>query len=185
MGRPLTYDELRARVSIWPPLRLARMRCERESVGVVCPPVLLRQPLVGRREHATLYRTGRASRVRRGGDLGGRGRPLGGPDQDDTGGDSPVAGSLCEHDEVAIEATCNTHAIARLLERHVGRVVVSNPLKTRAIAEAKVKTDKVDAQVLAQLLAAGQRGTRLRCRIDCTRFFNLVRCRTMCARRAT
>ena len=35
MGRPLTYDELRARVSIWPPLRLARMRCERESVGVV------------------------------------------------------------------------------------------------------------------------------------------------------
>src|SRR3954452_17675651 len=64
------------------------------------------------------------------------------------------AESLCELDEVAIEATCNTHAIARLLERHVGRVVVSNPMKTRAIAEAKVKTDKVDAQVLAQLLAA-------------------------------
>ena len=59
------------------------------------------------------------------------------------------------YDEVALEATCNTHAIARLLERHVGRVVVSNPTKTRAIAEAKVKTDKVDAQVLAQLLAAG------------------------------
>jgi transposase len=33
-------------------------------------------------------------------------------------------------------------------------VVVSNPAKTRAIAEAKVKTDKVDAQILAQLLAA-------------------------------
>jgi transposase len=63
------------------------------------------------------------------------------------------AGSLCDCDEVAIEATCNTHAIARLLERHVARVVVSNPMKTRAIAEAKVKTDKVDAQVLAQLLA--------------------------------
>jgi transposase len=65
------------------------------------------------------------------------------------------AESLCEHDEVALEATCNTHAIVRLLERHVGRVVVSNPRKTRVIAEAKVKTDKVDAQVLAQLLAAG------------------------------
>jgi transposase len=64
------------------------------------------------------------------------------------------AESLCELDEVAIEATCNTHAIARLLERHVGRVVVSNPMKTRAIAEARVKTDKVDAQVLAELLAA-------------------------------
>ena len=34
------------------------------------------------------------------------------------------------------------------------RVVVSNPSKTRAIAEAKVKTDKVDARILAQLLAA-------------------------------
>jgi hypothetical protein len=33
-------------------------------------------------------------------------------------------------------------------------VVVSNPAKTRAIAEAKVKTDKVDAQILAQLLVA-------------------------------
>jgi transposase len=64
------------------------------------------------------------------------------------------AASLCVSDEVALEATGNTHAIARLLERHVGRVVVSNPQKTRAIAEAKVKTDKVDAAVLAGLLAA-------------------------------
>lgn len=64
------------------------------------------------------------------------------------------AGSLCTSDEVAIEATGNTHAIARLLERHVGRVVISNPQKTRAIAEAKVKTDKVDAAVLAGLLQA-------------------------------
>jgi transposase len=30
--------------------------------------------------------------------------------------------------------------------------VVSNPLKTKAIAEANVKTDKVDARVLADLL---------------------------------
>jgi len=55
---------------------------------------------------------------------------------------------------VALEATCNTYAIATLLERHVRRVVVSNPQKTRAIAEAKVKTDKVDAEILAELLAA-------------------------------
>lgn len=64
------------------------------------------------------------------------------------------AESLGPHDEVAIEATCNTYAVATLLERHVARVVVSNPQKTRAIAEAKVKTDKVDAEILAQLLAA-------------------------------
>ena len=64
------------------------------------------------------------------------------------------ADSLAATDEVAVEATCNTHAIAKLLESRVARVVVSNPQKTRAIAESKVKTDKVDAQVLAQLLAA-------------------------------
>lgn len=62
--------------------------------------------------------------------------------------------SLGPEDEVAIEATCNTHAIVRLIEPRVKRVVVSNPQKTRAIAEAKVKTDKVDAEVLCQLLAA-------------------------------
>jgi transposase len=64
------------------------------------------------------------------------------------------ADSLLATDEVAIEATCNTHAIAKLIAPRVARVVISNPMKTRAIAEAKVKTDKVDAQVLAQLLAA-------------------------------
>ncbi len=64
------------------------------------------------------------------------------------------ADSLAPTDEVAIEATANTHAIAKLIEPRVARVVVSNPIKTRAIAEAKVKTDKVDAEVLAQLLAA-------------------------------
>jgi transposase len=64
------------------------------------------------------------------------------------------ADSLAPSDEVALEATGNTHAIVRLLEGRVARVVVSNPQKTRAIAEAKVKTDKVDAAILAQLLAA-------------------------------
>src|SRR3954447_24935499 len=64
------------------------------------------------------------------------------------------ADSLAPTDEVALEATCNTHAIAKLLEGRVARVVISNPQKTRAIAEAKVKTDKVDAAVLAELLAA-------------------------------
>ena len=53
-----------------------------------------------------------------------------------------------------MEATGNSDAIATLLTPIVGRVVVSNPSKTRAIAEAKVKTDKVDARILAQLLAA-------------------------------
>jgi transposase len=53
------------------------------------------------------------------------------------------ADSLGPADEVALEATGNTWAIATLLASRAGRVVVSNPAKTRAIAEAKVKTDKV------------------------------------------
>src|SRR5881392_2595625 len=63
------------------------------------------------------------------------------------------AAGLRGDDEVALEATGNSDAIANLLPP-LGRVVVSNPSKTRAIAEAKVKTDKVDARILAQLLAA-------------------------------
>jgi transposase len=62
--------------------------------------------------------------------------------------------TLTPDDEIALEATTNSDAIATMLRPLVRRVVVSNPRKTRAIAEAKVKTDKVDARILAQLLAA-------------------------------
>lgn len=55
-------------------------------------------------------------------------------------------------DALALEATTNTWAVVELLEPHVARVVVSNPLTTKAIASAKVKTDKIDARVLADLL---------------------------------
>ena len=65
-----------------------------------------------------------------------------------------VAESLRPDDHVVLESTSMTWAIAELLGRHAGRVTVSNPLRTKAIASAKVKTDKVDAKVLAQLAAA-------------------------------
>ena len=55
-------------------------------------------------------------------------------------------------DHVAFEATTNCWSVADVLRPHVAKVVVSNPLATKAIAQAKVKTDKVDAHVLAQLL---------------------------------
>jgi transposase len=55
-------------------------------------------------------------------------------------------------DRVALEFTTNTWAVVRILTTHVAEVVVSNPLATKAIAAAKVKTDKVDTCVLAQLL---------------------------------
>ncbi len=54
--------------------------------------------------------------------------------------------------KVALEATTNTWAVVEVLRPLCGQVVVGNPLATKAIAQAKVKTDKVDALVLAQLL---------------------------------
>jgi transposase len=65
------------------------------------------------------------------------------------------ARSLGGDDQVALEATGPALEIKRLLEPHVGRVVIANTRKLRAIAEAKVKTDKVDARTLCELLAAG------------------------------
>jgi transposase len=58
-------------------------------------------------------------------------------------------------DEVVIEATVNTSTIVRLLRPFVRRVVIANPLQVRAIAHAKIKTDKIDAAVLAKLHASG------------------------------
>jgi transposase len=52
------------------------------------------------------------------------------------------AASLGPEDHVVLESTSLTWAIAELLGRHAGRVTVSNPMKTKAIASAKVKTDK-------------------------------------------
>jgi hypothetical protein len=58
-------------------------------------------------------------------------------------------------DEVVLEVTGNTWAIATVLASRVGRVVVSDPAKTRAIAEAKVKTDKVDGRDLGAAAGGG------------------------------
>jgi transposase len=55
-------------------------------------------------------------------------------------------------DRVALEATTNTWAVVRGLAPFVAEVAVGNPLKIKHIAEAHVKTDKIDAEVLAQLL---------------------------------
>jgi transposase len=53
---------------------------------------------------------------------------------------------------VVVEATTNTWEVVAILKPFVTEVVVSNPLRTKVIATAKIKTDKVDAEVLAQLL---------------------------------
>ena len=65
------------------------------------------------------------------------------------------AKTLSLDDEVVIEVTGNSAAVERLLRPHVKRVAVANPRLVRAIAYARVKTDKVDATTLARLHAAG------------------------------
>lgn len=65
------------------------------------------------------------------------------------------AKTLSLDDEVVIEVTGNSAAVERLLRPHVKRVAVANPRLVRAIAYARVKTDKVDAATLAKLHAAG------------------------------
>jgi transposase len=64
------------------------------------------------------------------------------------------AKTLDPETRVVMEATSNAFWIHDILSGYPGQVVVANPLKTRAIAEARVKTDALDAQILAQLLAA-------------------------------
>lgn len=65
------------------------------------------------------------------------------------------AAKLRPDDEVVVEATGNAMAVAERLRPHVARVIVANAREVRVIAHAKIKTDKIDAAVLAQLHASG------------------------------
>jgi transposase len=85
-------------------------------------------------EEGKLRRAGRISMTRAG--LEGFGRSLG------------------KEDEVVIEATGNAMAAVHVLKPFVARVIVANPLQVKVIAYAHVKTDKIDAGVLASLRAA-------------------------------
>lgn len=53
--------------------------------------------------------------------------------------------------EVAIEACGIWEPLYDYLETRGLRVSVAHPLKTRAIASARIKTDKIDSQTLAHL----------------------------------
>lgn len=53
-----------------------------------------------------------------------------------------------------VEATRNWTVMYDWLETICDKVVLANPLKVKAIAEAKIKTDKIDATILSHLLRA-------------------------------
>ena len=63
--------------------------------------------------------------------------------------------TLSKADVVVVEATGNAAAVAAVITPHVKRVVIANPKQVRVIAHAKIKTDTIDAGVLAQLYASG------------------------------
>jgi transposase len=62
--------------------------------------------------------------------------------------------SLPKGSEMAIEASGFESWLADFVQELGVKVHLGHPLKTRTIAEAKIKTDKVDAQILGQLLYA-------------------------------
>src|SRR3954465_2162780 len=145
---------VRARAFQWPPLRLARLRCERGSVDVVCPPVL---PLPTNSEEDELravaldvHRDFCEVAIVDDGELRSAGRVETKPEVLEL-----FAQSLGAHDYVALEVTGNAWEIARIIEPHVARVIVVSPSDT-GIRQARAKTDRLDARALAKLLWAGQ-----------------------------
>jgi len=71
----------------------------------------------------------------------------------DAEGIHDLASRLTPEDRVVMESTGSVWETLynHLDERHIP-VVLANPLKTKAIASARIKTDKVDARILAHLL---------------------------------
>lgn len=65
--------------------------------------------------------------------------------------------SLAARCRVVLEASMNWHYLYEILEEIecIDEIVLAHPYKTRIIAEAQVKTDKVDAKMLARLLRGG------------------------------
>src|SRR5215216_1720994 len=68
-----------------------------------------------------------------------------------------LAQSLAKSDRVALEVTGSCWEVARILEPHVERVVVVGPDDT-GIAQARAKTDRLDARALARM---DRKSTRL------------------------
>jgi hypothetical protein len=66
-----------------------------------------------------------------------------------------LAESLVASDRVGLEVTGSCWEVSRVLEPHVNRVVVVSPDDT-GIAQARAKTDRLDARTLARLLWSGE-----------------------------
>jgi transposase len=128
------------------------LRCERGSVDVVCPPVLLTSSeedwlrAIGLDVHRDFCEVA----IVTDGQLRSAGRVDARPEALELFGQS-----LDRRDWVALEVTGNAWEIARILESRVARVIVVSPSDT-GIRQARAKTDRLDARALAKLLWAGE-----------------------------
>lgn len=77
--------------------------------------------------------------------------------------------------KIVIESMCSWYWLYDLLSAHKFNVVISNPLKTKAIASAKIKNDKVDSHMLAQLLRADLIATVHVCNLKTRKLKELLR----------
>lgn len=60
--------------------------------------------------------------------------------------------SLNEDDNIAMESTINWYYFYELFESRTQNISLAHPAKTKVIAQAKLKNDKVDSKMLAHLL---------------------------------
>jgi transposase len=65
------------------------------------------------------------------------------------------AQSLAASDVVALEATTGADTIVSLLQTHGIHVVVANTRKLKGISDARAKTDRLDARLIARMLRSG------------------------------
>ena len=93
--------------------------------------------------------------------------------------------ALGQRTRVVIESTASWYWLYDLLSAHGFDVVISNPCKTKAIASAKIKNDKLDSHMLAQLLRADLISTVHVCSVQTRKLKELLRHRHKLVRDAT
>ena len=87
--------------------------------------------------------------------------------------------------KIVIESMCSWYWLHDLLKAHDFDMVISNPLKTKTIASAKIKNDKVDSHMLAQLLRADLIATVHVCSLKTRKLKGLLRHRQRLVRDCT
>lgn len=93
--------------------------------------------------------------------------------------------NLADKTKIVIESMSSWYWLYDLLTGEGFEVVISNPVKTKAIASAKIKNDKLDSHMLAQLLRASLISTVYVGSLETRKLKELLRHRSRLVRDAT